>query len=165
MTSRSSQPARQPTDLPRSVIVAAMRIPWTSVADDRRRGFLLVEAMLTALVIAVGLVFISRGVGGSLKALASLQEYDRLIRVAESRLHELESLAQLQQAVEVRDGAFEPPDERYGWSITVEPFPVAELADGALCLVTLRVSPLDDPHPMVRVQTVWPSTWTASVCA
>ena len=56
--------------------------------SSSRRGLLLVEAVLAAVVIAVGLVFISRGLAGQLRALRTVEEYDTLLSLGHGKLLE-----------------------------------------------------------------------------
>ena len=56
-----------------------------------RQGLLLVEAVLSAVIMAAVLVFISRGLGGQLRALRTLQDYDALCALAESTLERWEA--------------------------------------------------------------------------
>lgn len=88
-----------------------------------RQGLLLVEAVLAATVMAVGLVFISRGLASQLRALSAAETYDILAALAGGKLRELEQL-QLFAApgAEVpRDGDFPPPHAAYRWTATVAP--------------------------------------------
>src|SRR3990167_686485 len=74
------------------------------------RGFLLVEATLTAVVIGVGLVFISRGLATNVKQLSTLQQYDRLLQLADTTLTELETQAQQAPPLTARAGEYESPN-------------------------------------------------------
>lgn len=73
--------------------------------SSSQRGLLLVEAGLSAVVIAVGLVFISRGLTNQLKALRTVDEYETLLSLAHGKLSELE-------AQRLRPGGIPPPPER-----------------------------------------------------
>ncbi len=121
-----------------------------------RQAFLLVEATLAAAVIAVGLVFISRGISGSLKALAVIQQDDQLLHAAQSTLNTLEAHLQ-------RFHTLPPSDDRdlgYRWHVSIQPVPVpADIAPGAFRAVTLTVSPAEKPTPTISLQTLWPSSW------
>ena len=127
------------------------------------RAFLLLEATLTAVVIAVGLVFISRSLSNSLKALARIQQVDRLLRLAESALSDLEAEVQQFGTLPSDAGTFEPPDERYRWQIASESVqhPLGDLPTEVFRAVTLTVSPVDRAVPTVRVHTIWPASWLA----
>ena len=65
-----------------------------------RRGLLLVEAVLSAVVIGVGLSFITRGLASQLRALRSVEEYDTLLSLARSTLQELEANGLLERKVQ-----------------------------------------------------------------
>ncbi|GEM_PF-3494057 len=127
-----------------------------------RRAFLLIEATITAAVIGIGLVVVSRGIGGSLKALAVLQQYDRLVRLADSQLTYLEAQAQHAPLMLPAGGTFEAPETAYQWSLTRQSVSVSpqELAD-TLVTMTLTVSRANTPNPVARLTTVWPVEWLA----
>ncbi len=89
-----------------------------------QRGLLLVEAGLCAVVIAVGLVFISRGLANQLKALRTVNEYETLLSLAHGKLSELEAqrLAGIPPPPGRPEGSFEMADEasstsEYQWSV------------------------------------------------
>lgn len=137
-----------------------MRRPAKS--RSRQRAFLLVEATLTAVVIAVGLVFISRGVSTSLKALARIQQYERLLRLAESVLSELETQAQQGQPISHHEeGTFEKPNADYRWHVAVNAFqlPTGDIPPDAFRPVTLTIRQIGASTPVVRLHTIWPSEW------
>ncbi len=50
------------------------------------QGFLLVEAILSAIVIAVGIAFVGRGLSNQLNALRSLESYETVVALGESML-------------------------------------------------------------------------------
>ncbi len=126
-----------------------------------RRGFLLVEATLTAVVIAIGAVIISRGIAGSLRAVSTIQRYDQLLRLAESTLQQREAEAQHGHLVSVLTGTFDPPDEGYQWSLIIEPAPVNvdTLAADGLRVITLQVSRVNTAASLISLQTLWPKEW------
>ena len=134
---------------------------------DHREAFLLVEAIMTIVVIAVGLVFITQGLGGSLKALAALTRYDRLLRLAESQLDQLQAEVQQFHLLASREGEFETPDQDYRWSVSLAPVQSEDMPESTaavMCSVTVTVSHAADPSPAVRIQSLWPASWVASVC-
>ncbi len=126
------------------------------------QGFLLIEATLTIVVIAVSLVLISRGVSGSLKALATIQYDDRMLRLAESTLQEVETTAQQVPASLPLSGTLNPPDAAYQWTLTALPTVlVPEELSGTLRSMTLTVNRGTASAPVVRLNTVWPIEWIA----
>jgi hypothetical protein len=127
------------------------------------RGLLLVEATLATVVIAVGLVFISRGIAGSLKALSRIQELDRLLQLAESTFCEVEAHAQAVQPVSLGTGIFPQPSDRYGWTLSIDPVPAtfSGVDPQAFRSVILTVSRSTTTTPSVRLQSVWPIEWIA----
>ncbi len=124
-----------------------------------RRGFLLVEAILTAVVIGTGLVFISRALAGSVKQLSTIQQYDRLLQLAASTLAVQEAQAQQAPPLTTLAGEYESPDDAYQWTLETHPLEVEGLAPQTMEDVTITVSRRDDRPPVVRLRTVWPANW------
>lgn len=150
------------------------------------RGLLLVEAVLSAVVIAVGLVFISRGLANQLKAMETVAAYDRLLTLARRKWLELEAerLSGLQVNEERPRGSFgsveeQDPDSAFQWEIRASRRPVlgVDSKDEPLVSeVTLTISRLPDlPQaeggaggsagdpdrrgPVVIQSAVWPIHW------
>jgi len=109
----------------------------------------------------VGLLFISRSIGGSLKVLSRVQQYERLLRLAESAFSRLEAEAQHTKSLAHREGLFDPPDEGYRWTLTTGPLQLdqSDIPTDTLTVVTLTVSPSHATSPTVRLHTIWPSAW------
>ena len=129
------------------------------------QGFLLVEAVLSAVVIAVGLIFISRGMGSQLRALQALEARDTLLALAQEKFaevegHRLSGDARPGQA----GGIFEPPADGYTWTFRASPR--QDLLDQAgaptASDVTLTVASQAHPASSVRLATIWPNDWVAS---
>lgn len=126
-----------------------------------RRGVLLVEAMLSAVVIAVGLTFITRALGSQLKALQRVEEYAILRNLAQQALRTME--VDLQAGNPPRDphddGFFGEPYEDYQWKLSTTELkdqdPVPPLA---VSRVTLSVQRTEPPAATYSVQTVWPES-------
>ena len=128
----------------------------------RRQGFLLIEAMLAALAIAVGLVGISGAIGASVRALTRLQQADRRLRLAAMALDQAAIEAQRLRVAAPHAGVFDPPDEDYRWALTVTPARATINGDGvAVSAATLTVSRIDDDRQATRLATVWPDDWMA----
>ena len=144
------------------------------------RGLLLVEAVLSAVVIAVGLVFISRGLSSQLTAIRTVEEYDTLLALARRKWLELEAerLSRLPVAQEARTGSCdgqgeEGPDAAYQWTITAIRRPQLGMgSDGAPLFseVTLTIrrtakprsgAPVGNEHrsSAVLLSAIWPSEW------
>ncbi|MBI4004212.1 MAG: hypothetical protein HY353_04240 [Candidatus Omnitrophica bacterium] len=118
---------------------------------------LLVEAVLSAVVIAVGLTFITRALGSQLKALQRVEEYAVLVDLAQQALRTME--VDLQAGKSPRgphEGSFGDPYQDYQWKLSA-----TELEDPDLPLevsrVTLSVARSDHPTATYSVQTVWPT--------
>lgn len=136
-----------------------MAPPVTSRFAKADRGFLLVEATLTAVVIGVGLVFISRGLATNVKQLSTLQQYDRLLQLAESTLAELEAQAQQAPPLTARVGEYESPNDAYQWALEAHVLDVEGLEPQTVEQVSVTVSRRDGRPPVVRLRTVWPAAW------
>jgi hypothetical protein len=130
--------------------------------------------MLTAVVIAAGLVFITRGIGGSLRGLSRIEEYERLLRLAESQLNRLEVEAQQFQNPSSRSGQFDNPDDShhvYTWDLQIKPLVIPdEVPPGELCDVALTVkrsqrSSSDTASGALQLHTLWPASWVTDGCA
>lgn len=125
------------------------------------KGILLVEAVLSAAVIAVGLVFISRSLGGQLRSLEAVEAYDRLLPLAQSKLKELEGWGLKQQVIpqEQRQGEFGEPDSGYLWLLKASAHALPADSAATLSDVTLTVHSKDNPSRQVSLQAVWPTSW------
>lgn len=119
---------------------------------------LIVEALLSAVVIALGLVFISRGLGGQLKALSTVEEYETLVSLARSTLLELEGEVSLDRLPSrAQQGTFEAPYDRYRWKITVaSQDPLAAVPHSEILLTVERT---DRPSSRVQLSSLWPDDW------
>ena len=132
------------------------------VKHSSSRGFLLVEAVLSAVVIAVGLVFISRGLSSPLRAIRTVEEYDVLLALARGKLLELEG-EQIFGFPAPADltGAFEEPSRDYRWIITAQPR--GDMSDPAgkplTSDVSLTVARERAPTSVVRLGAIWHSEW------
>ena len=128
-----------------------------------RQGLLLVEAVLAAVVIAVGLVFISRGLSSQLKAVQAIDEQQTLLALAHETLLGLESRLAAGQTLAPRlEGGFEAPDESYRWSVTVEPRSDQTDALGTPLAGDVFVTVQGERSPAaVTLGAVWPKEWLA----
>ena len=135
----------------------SMKRPATS-----QSGLLLVEAVLSAVVIAVGLVSISRSLTGPLRALRRMQETERLLSVAEATLAELEQRGLLQQPFPSQP---EGTVEEAQWSIERKDVPLGFERAGELLgtrvTLTVKLSDATASSP-VRVIAIWPARWIPS---
>ncbi|OGX28665.1 MAG: hypothetical protein A3B78_01000 [Omnitrophica WOR_2 bacterium RIFCSPHIGHO2_02_FULL_67_20] len=127
-----------------------------------RRGLLLLEAVLSAVVVVVGLVFITRALGGQLGALRRIEEADATLALARGKLLEWESrrLAGLPPAD--REGAFDEPFAGYRWVLSAEPRADVTKTDGspAAADATLTVERESPPASSTTLTAVWPANWT-----
>ena len=125
-----------------------------------QQGLLLVEAVLSAVVIATGLVFISRGLGGQLRALEAVEAHDTLLPLAQSKLAELEGWGLKQAAIPSRQlsGQFPEPYQAYRWKVETAPHPVGPESP-PLTDVALTVQGSADSSRVVVLSAVWPSSW------
>ena len=130
---------------------------------SKRQAFLLVEASLTAAVIVVGVVFVSRGMASSLHAFSRLQEIGPALRCAQTFLNELEAMAQQAGAVSAREGACGQSSPDDSWALTTQPLPadIVEVSPEAFWVVTVTVSRQGSPRSLARLETIWPRQWVA----
>lgn len=128
-----------------------------------QQGLLLVEAVLASIVIAAGLVFISRGLGQQLKVLQAIEDYDALTSMAQDKLLELEGkrLAGRPLAEHDRGGAFERPYEQYGWTVVAveREAPVDANGEPLTKRVTITVQRSDLPSSAMTLSAIWPAAW------
>ena len=134
-----------------------------------RQGLLLVEAVLSAVIMAAVLVFISRGLGGQLRALRTLQDYDALCALAESTLERWEAERLFGRSLPSdRSGTIESAGATggavYQWSVTVRQ-PKELLDENGQPFageVTLSIRRSDRASAAVSVRAVWPVAWIPS---
>ena len=128
-----------------------------------QRGLLLVEAVLSAVIIATGLVLITRGLGSQLKALRSIEEHETLISLAQGKLLELEGKRLLAQPLSAGDqtGTFEDSYGAYRWTIesAVREEPKDAQGHPLADAVTIIVQRADAPSATVKLSALWPATW------
>ena len=126
-----------------------------------RQGFLLVEALLAMVVIATGLVFISRALSTNLNVVTRLERTERLRRLAESALRAREIEAQQFGTSDAPAGAFDPPDDAYRWAMSLHPVQISldDQTTVPMLSVTLTVSPTSNDHSLVQLHTLWPTDW------
>jgi len=123
--------------------------------------------VLSAGVIAVGLVFISRGLGSHLTALRTVEAYETLVSLARGTLVEWE-----QQRVAGRPlpperaGTCAEPFEAFHWRVGARLREDLTDAQGIpiAAEVTLSIDRADPPSGQASLTTIWridwvPSTW------
>lgn len=125
-------------------------------------GFLLVEAIVSAVVIAVALSFISRGLSSQLRVLGRLEEYQTVLRLAHGKMLELEGVLVPGGSLETGlRGTFEDPHDAYQWEITTEPRQDLLGEDDVQLAsdITLTVTHTQRSSPSVRLGAVWLREW------
>ena len=126
-------------------------------SDAGARGALLVEAVISAVVITVGLVGVSRALSAQLQGLESVEGYAVTTELAQRLAAELERPVQagVPPSVE-RSGTFESPYDAYGWQLSAEPLEAA--STGVLVSrVTITIRAEEGRGAAWSVDTVWPS--------
>ena len=135
-----------------------------------RSGLLLVEAVLSAVVIATGLVFISRGLASQLGALRAVEEDDRLLSLAHRKLLEWEAkrLSGTPPVQEPAEGTFEDAGDgvfgaAYRWTVTASLRPERATDEQGNALVsevilTVRGSG-DGRSRAITLSAFWPADW------
>jgi hypothetical protein len=128
-----------------------------------RRGLLLVEAVLSAVVIAAGLVFINRALGGQLAALRRVEETDAALALARGKLLELESLRLAGTAPSTVTGEFDEPFAGYRWALStgVRPDLVKDDGTSLAADASVTVEREGPPASAATLTAVWPSAWAA----
>ena len=111
------------------------------------RAFLLVEAALTSVVLTVGAVSLSRGVGQMVQHLARLQRQDELMMTAAGILRALEMEALAEGRATRQSGAGGSGNEEYQWAVRYGP------------VVELTVTRRHPPHLQTMLTTCWPRAW------
>ena len=127
-----------------------------------RAGLLLVEAVLSAAVIAVGLVFITRGLANQLKAVRALEERETLLALARWKLTELESgLLFGRPLAPDLQGDFAEPYQAYQWSLAFRSRKDLTDQDGTSLAsdVTLTVTHAQPPSASVTLGAIWLRSW------
>lgn len=126
-------------------------------ARRSQRGLLLVEAVLSAVVIAAGLAFVSRGLGGQLRALESVASYEALSALAHDQLGALEAyIFSGSDAPSLpAAGSFEEPYNGYRWSVDASARKPDESGE-VLSDVTLTVSDGEENGRSLTLAAVWP---------
>lgn len=146
---------RPPAESP-SPLAPAPELPSRQAAN--RRGLLLVEAVLCAAVIGLGLVFISRSFSGYLRALKTMENTDVLVSLARSTLAELEAGRTAAQPTSIpREGTFESPHEAYGWTLAATP--QGAIGELSVSRVDAAVHPAEGGGPQLRLSALWPQGW------
>ena len=125
------------------------------------------------MAIAVGLIFIERGLGSQLQALRAVREYDTLTALAHDKWLELEtkrSAGRLQS--EDRNGTFQAPAAAYQWHLdmTLRPDMMDENhrpLTGDVILTVERTDRSEHGSPVLQVHAIWPvdnvpSEWLVS---
>ena len=131
--------------------------PCSPQGQWRTRGLLLLEAVLSAVVIAVGLVLITRAFSTHLNALQSVQDYTILQQAAQKLLVELERGLEAGVSPELASaGTCEAPYAGYQWVLSAQPMDDAETAV-PVSAITLSVRRAQGRSRVVSVRTVWPT--------
>ena len=120
---------------------------------------MLIEAVLSAVVIAVGLVWITRGLSSQLQALRRFEEYQTLRSLAHGKLLELESRMRLRQLPSsVRAVPCDDPYGQYRWTVKATTLPDAEEEETAVPAgeVSLTVQRGEGRSSLVTVRAIWP---------
>ena len=121
-----------------------------------QRGLLLVEAILSAIIVAVGLVFVSRALSSELKALQVVEESAAVSSVASNMLRELDGLVQIGQAPATkREGTFDSPNAGYRWVLSAGPLDTGE-PEPRYGIVRLTIRRVRDDAVVTMMRALWP---------
>jgi hypothetical protein len=112
-----------------------------------------------AVVIATGLVAISRGLSNQLHASRMIDERQRMLLLAESVLAEQQ--CQLFSGIPVAAGqptVFPQPDEAYQWVMHAQALEGTGDEELPLCRLDATITREDGRGQQVRLWTVWPAS-------
>ena len=109
-----------------------------------RKGFLLLEAMLSILLISVGLVAVSMSFSVSKKILLRSREFFRSSLFLREKMFEIGQAGKI--GVSLQSGSWK--DESMAWSLRVEPLPETDLNR-----VELEVSEINKPDSACSLET------------
>jgi hypothetical protein len=126
-----------------------------------KKAFLLIEASLSAVVIAVGLIFISRGISNSLYSLSRIRETDAAIRVAESALIQQEMYLQVAGKLSLNEPSFKSDLEGFGVKESDEKISLSDygFGDESFRAVELAMREEKRESSLLRLWVVWPDEW------
>ena len=106
----------------------------------KRRGFTMMEAIVSVALLAVGIVAALSAIGQMTKAEAIVQEGERMRRLADEKLQELIATGDYQT---ITEGDFtERGENRYTWTSLLDPTGVENLE--TLTVTVVRVNRRDD---------------------
>lgn len=139
---------------------------------DARRGLLLLDAVLSAIVIATALVFITRSLSGQLRTLHTLEEAETVAALGQGKLMELETGVRLnprrvpQQITDADLGPlYGEQAATYRWSVHATPMENPEskfLPSGEKALelnrVTLTVQRPNNGPVLLTLEAIWPES-------
>lgn len=81
-----------------------------------KRGFLLIEVLITVAMLAFSLVYISRAFTNCLRAMSQIANYTTAINLAEEKIFQLQSESGLETAL-AEEGVFtDQPDFNFKWA-------------------------------------------------
>ena len=126
------------------------------------KGLLLVEAVLSAVIIATGLIFVTRGLSTPLRALRTIDEQGLVRSLAQRKLLELETTRLLERPMaKDRHGAFATPYTAYQWTVAAKAYEAVEpqASNRSLSEVTVAVQRIGEPSASARLSAVWQSEW------
>jgi hypothetical protein len=112
--------------------------------------------VLSAVVIAVGLVFVSRALASEVKALRTVEEAAVVAWLAQNLMRELEGQVQDGRAPSrARSGTFDAPNTGYQWALSAAPISAGgeEPSRGVVTLVIRRTGTQAN---VTAMRAVWP---------
>ena len=125
------------------------------------QGLLLIEAVLAAAAIAVGLVAISRGLAGQLRALQALEVHEEALGQAQAILLEWESRRLAGRLVPDRSSGELDAQFDVGWDARAARRAdwLDEAGQPTVADVRLTVSRQRPPRAALRLSPIWPADW------
>lgn len=109
-----------------------------STLGSNKKGSLLVEALLTIVIMAVGLTFIMQSFLSGFRASAQVEDYSLASVLLEDKMNDLLQVGFIASGVE-EEGNFPPPYEDFKYRLTSDNIPEGG-REGAINRVALEVS-------------------------
>lgn len=125
-----------------------------------RRGFTLIEVLVSVTLLGVGVASVLGAMGSLNQAEARNRDAEKMYRLAQSKLDELAVTGQLSSSQQ--DGDFSEQNEpNYAWQVEVDPSGVDSL-DAITVIVTRRDAPLNWPEAKIDTLRYLPAATGAA---
>lgn len=120
------------------------------------RGFTLIEVLVSVTLLGVGIASVLGGMGALNQAEARNRDAEKMLRLAHTKLDELDATGQLQSSQQ--DGDFSEQNEpNYTWQVAVDPSGVDSL-DAITVTVSRSNAPTNWPTAKIDTLRYLPAT-------